>query len=193
MRRFPVGRSLVLAGLAIALSITVGSLADAGFGHRRHLDPGCAAPADPGCSAFEPACAVEPSCGLEPDCGAESCCPTNPSGPAGTQSYAVILWHEAPDQVKSYWIVYDIPADVTSLARGSRGVGTTGLNDKRRAEYDPMCSKGPGAKTYHLTVYAVSARPRISAATRATLLDAIRDLTLAEGTLTFTYDRGAGR
>jgi len=116
-----------------------------------------------------------------------------PAGPAGTQSYAVILWHEAPDQVKSYWIVYDIPADVTSLARGSRGVGTTGLNDKRRAEYDPMCSKGPGAKTYHLTVYAVSARPRISAATRATLLDAIRDLTLAEGTLTFTYDRGAGR
>lgn len=114
------------------------------------------------------------------------------AGPRGTKSYAVVLWHEAPDQVKSYWVVHGIPAGVTRLAKGSRGVGTVGLNDKRRPDYDPMCSKGPGMKTYHVTVYALSADPPVPVGgmTRHLLLEAIRDLTLGEGTLTFTYERG---
>jgi len=116
-------------------------------------------------------------------------------GPAGTKSYAITLWHEAPDMVKSYWLVYGIPADVTRLPKGARGVGTIGLNDKRRAEYDPMCSKGPGLKTYHVTVYALSAAPRLPAggANRDALLAAIRDTVLAEGTLSFAYERGTQR
>jgi phosphatidylethanolamine-binding protein (PEBP) family uncharacterized protein len=116
-------------------------------------------------------------------------------GPEGTKSYAVTVWHEAPDMVKSYWLVYGIPAGVTRLPKDARGVGTTGLNDKRRAEYDPMCSKGPGRKTYHVTVYALSATPALPAggANRDALLAAIRDTVLAEGTLSFAYERGAGR
>ena len=114
------------------------------------------------------------------------------AGPPGTRSYAVTLWHEAPDKVKSYWVVYGIPARVTKLPKGSRTVGTMGLNDKQRPEYDPMCSKGPGVKTYHVTVYALSAAPDLPAgtATRDALLAAIEKITLAEGTLTFTYERG---
>ena len=114
------------------------------------------------------------------------------AGPPGTKSYAITLWHEAPDRVKSYWVVYGIPSNSTQLAKNSRNVGTTGLNDKNRAEYDPMCSKGPGVKTYHVTVYALSALPKLRAnsATRDALLDAIKDITLAEGTLTYTYERG---
>jgi hypothetical protein len=56
-----------------------------------------------------------------------------------------------------------------------------------------MCSKGPGVKTYHVTVYALSALPKLrpNAATRDALLEAIKDITLAEGTLTYTYERGA--
>ncbi len=117
------------------------------------------------------------------------------AGPPGTKSYAITLWHEAPDQVKSYWVVYGIPSRSTQLAKNSTGVGTTGLNDKNRTEYDPMCSKGPGVKTYHITVYALSAEPKLPTrgATRDALLDAIGDITLAEGTLTYTYERGAGR
>ena len=117
------------------------------------------------------------------------------AGPPGTKSYAISLWHEAPDQVKSYWVVYGIPGTSTQLAKNSTNVGTIGLNDKRRAEYEPMCSKGPGVKTYHVTVYALSAVPNLrpNAATRDALLDAIKDITLAEGTLTYTYERGARR
>ena len=73
-------RRLSLCGLAAALLLPLGAVAEAGFGHRHrhHAEPGCAA-VEPGCTAFEPAsCAVEPSCGFEPDCGAETCCPTNP-------------------------------------------------------------------------------------------------------------------
>lgn len=111
--------------------------------------------------------------------------------PVGTKSFVVSLWHTAPDQEKSYWVVYDIPADVTKIARNSKNVGTVGLNDKRRATYDPMCSKGPGVKTYYLTVYALSGPPKLTAdqATRANLLTAIKALKIAEGTLDFTYER----
>jgi len=74
-----MSRSLFFCGLAAALCVTLGSDAGAGFGlHRKHVDPTCAAPVEPGCSAFEPACAVDPSCGFEPGCGAETVCPTNP-------------------------------------------------------------------------------------------------------------------
>ena len=114
-------------------------------------------------------------------------------GPKGTKSYALVLWHEAPDQVKSYWLVHGIPASVTAVPKGAKSVGTTGLNDKRRTEYDPMCSKGPGQKAYHITVYALSTEPKLPAggANREALLAAIKETTLAEGTLTFTYERGA--
>ena len=111
--------------------------------------------------------------------------------PAGTKAFAVSLWHTAPDREKSYWLVYDIPASVSGLEKNSRNVGRFGWNDKGRAEYDPMCSKGPGVKEYHLTVYALSKAADLSNVepTRADLLTAIRDTTLAVGTLTFRYRR----
>ena len=111
--------------------------------------------------------------------------------PAETKCFAVSLWHTAPDQEKSYWVVYDIPAQTSELAKNAKGIGVVGVNDKRRNEYDPMCSKGPGVKTYHLTIYALSARPKLSPqnTTRANLLAAIKDIALAEGTLDFKYER----
>jgi phosphatidylethanolamine-binding protein (PEBP) family uncharacterized protein len=111
--------------------------------------------------------------------------------PAGTKSFAITLWHTAPDMEKSYWLVYRIPANVTSIAQGEQPPGVVGLNDSRRAEYDPMCSKGPGVKTYHLTVYALSGDPALvpEKATRSDLLKAIKDIAIAEGTIDFTYER----
>ena len=54
-----------------------------------------------------------------------------------------------------------------------------------------MCSKGPGVKQYHITVYALSAEPKLPAGgvTRDALVAAIGKTTLAEGTLTFSYER----
>jgi len=113
------------------------------------------------------------------------------AGPVGTVEYAVVLWHEAPDRLKTYWVVHGIPADVRSIPAGGGEVGTPGLNDRGWPGYDPPCSRGPGVKTYQVTVYALSRRPVLPArgATREALLESIRTTTLAEGTLSFEYER----
>lgn len=112
-------------------------------------------------------------------------------GPEGTKAYAISLWHTAPDQEKSYWLIYDIPADINELTENSKGAGKIGMNDRRKGEYDPMCSKGPGIKKYHVTVYALSTELKLppSDVNRASLLTAIQSKKLAEGTLDFTYER----
>ncbi|MFO1004943.1 MAG: YHYH protein [Planctomycetaceae bacterium] len=111
--------------------------------------------------------------------------------PEGTNAFAVSLWHNAPDQEKSYWLVYNIPVDTTSIAQNAKPDGTVGLNDRRRAEFDPMCSKGPGIKTYHITVFALSQKVdlRPDQASRSDLLEVIQGKILAEGTLDFQYER----
>ena len=54
-----------------------------------------------------------------------------------------------------------------------------------------MKSKGPGVKEYHITVYALSAEPKFTGekVTRADLLSAIENITLAETTLSYKYER----
>ena len=115
------------------------------------------------------------------------------NAPQGTKSFAVSLWHTAPDQEKSYWVLYNIPATTTQIDKNAKGTGTVGSNDKRRTEYDPMCSKGPGVKKYHITIYALSSELKLAPnnATRAALLTAIKNITLAEYTLDFQYERSA--
>lgn len=127
--------------------------------------------------------------------GAAASPPLEWSGaPAGTKSYALIMHHAAPDQVKWYWILYDIPADVNSLSKNTEGIGTLGsnsINDRR--EYAPPHSKGPGAKTYICTVYALSASPQLAVpperVTRDVLLAAIKDRILDSAELRMTYTR----
>ncbi|MGV3606601.1 MAG: YHYH protein [Planctomycetaceae bacterium] len=111
--------------------------------------------------------------------------------PAGTKSFAISLWHTAPDQEKSYWVVYNIPATVKQLPQNCKNIGTLGLNGKRRREYDPMCSKGPGLKTYHITVYALSEELNLDPAVtdRRNLMKAVEKITLAEGTFDYLYER----
>jgi Raf kinase inhibitor-like YbhB/YbcL family protein len=115
--------------------------------------------------------------------------------PAGTQSYAVIMHHVDPEGViKWYWVLYDIPASVTSLPRGVTGVGTFGNNGVNGdTAYAPPCSQGPGAKNYVLTVYALSAAPEItvdpSAVSREVLLAAMSDRTLATAQMSVVHTR----
>jgi|GEM_PF-751993 len=117
--------------------------------------------------------------------------------PAGTQSYAVIMHHVAgPEDIHWYWVLYDIPAGVTSLARNSTGVGTLGTNSVNdQIAYAGPCSQGPGEKAYTYTVYALLAEPQLSVpasqVTRAVLLDAIQDSTLASAELHVVYTRPA--
>lgn len=111
--------------------------------------------------------------------------------PKDTKSIAISLWHTAPDQEKSYWVVYNIPASVEGLKQNQKDVGKMGFNDRKKAAFDPMCSRGPGVKTYHITVFALSEELKLTPqqATHKGLLEAVKGITLAETTLDFDYER----
>jgi phosphatidylethanolamine-binding protein (PEBP) family uncharacterized protein len=115
--------------------------------------------------------------------------------PTETRSYAVVMHHiPGPGDTHWYWVLYDIPPDVTSLPTSVSGIGTLGNNSVNgKTAYAPPCSKGPGAKVYTYTVYALSAQPVLavepSQVSRDVLLAAIQDRTLASATLNVAYTR----
>lgn len=115
--------------------------------------------------------------------------------PEGTKSFALIMHHVAPDMTKWYWILYNIPTGTEMLPRNvQQGVGTLGNNSVNdRAEYAPPHSKGPGAKTYTYTVYALSEPVTfdVSAAevSRDVLLTAMKGKVLATAELNVIYSR----
>lgn len=124
------------------------------------------------------------------------------NAPEGTQSYAVLMEHYPPeatpkpdsydDGAKWYWLLYDIPADTTSLAQGEVE-GIQGTNSTTgNPEYAPPCSQGPGIKTYTWIAYALSESPDLPAATEVTrpsLLEAIDPFILASSELSTSYER----
>ena len=129
--------------------------------------------------------------------GSSATLPLEWSGaPAGTTSYALIMHHIDPQGViKWYWTLYNIPAEVRSLPKNVRGVGTLGNNSiNGRTEYAPPHSQGPGAKTYICTVYALSSAPRIGVpparVNREVLLSAMEGKILARAELRVVYTRG---
>lgn len=108
--------------------------------------------------------------------------------PAGTKSYALIMHHLDPEGVtKWYWTLYDIPGNVTSLPKNVKGIGKVGTGFKGRIGYEPPHSKGPGAKTYTLTLYALSTPAKItvppSEVNREVLLAAMQGSILASADL----------
>lgn len=116
--------------------------------------------------------------------------------PAGTKSYALIMDHLAPgNEMKSYWVMWDIPAGTTSLPKNVKGVGKLGVGFKGEEGYEPPHSQGPGEKTYVLHVYALSAEPKPTGTgrggvTREDLLAAMDGKILAKADLSVVYSRG---
>ena len=113
------------------------------------------------------------------------------NAPKATKCYALSLWHLARDGEKSYWILYNIPADTHSLPVDVKGIGQVGYNDWKRTGYQPMHSQGGGIKEYNITVYALSEELKFDKVqvARVELLKAIKGITLAEDTLEYTYER----
>jgi phosphatidylethanolamine-binding protein (PEBP) family uncharacterized protein len=116
--------------------------------------------------------------------------------PQGTKSIAVLMDHVPPEGGHHwYWVMWDIPSNTTSLAKNASGAGYVGGNSVNSSVgYAPPCSKGPGQKTYTVTVFALSAQPALPhmstpTVSRDALLKAISRITLAKGTLNVTYTR----
>jgi phosphatidylethanolamine-binding protein (PEBP) family uncharacterized protein len=107
--------------------------------------------------------------------------------PAGTRCYALLMDHLDPKgEMKWYWTLYDLPGDVSSLKPGSREVGKLGTGFRGKLGYEPPMSKGPGPKTYVITLYALSAPPSPGTpetVNRESLLKAIQGKVLASSSL----------
>ncbi len=118
-------------------------------------------------------------------------------GPAATKSYAIIMHHIDPAGLtKLYWTLYNIPSTVVSLSKDAKGVGVEGSNSiNRNLGYAPPHSKGPGAKTYIITLYALSSALDLSVppaqVNRDVLLAAMKDKILGTSELKVTYTRDA--
>lgn len=87
--------------------------------------------------------------------------------PEGTRDYAVVMHHYPRDRVEGvdapsqYWLLWNIPATTTGLARGNpASIGDEGSDkDMRRTGYTSPCSPPGPAHQYTITVYALRAPP----------------------------------
>lgn len=117
--------------------------------------------------------------------------------PEGTQSFAIVMDHLDRDQVvKTYWILYDIPADATSLSQDAQNIGKFGATWKRDQSYVPPRSAGPGEHRYTIHIYALSKKPPLEVTkgtpTRDQLLNHIRDSVLDSADIDVLYARPDG-
>jgi phosphatidylethanolamine-binding protein (PEBP) family uncharacterized protein len=112
--------------------------------------------------------------------------------PAGTQNYALIMDHVTPDGDKKwYWTVYDIPANAASLPKDSQRIGKLGTGFKGEVGYEPPHSKGPGAKTYVITMYALAEPLKVAGTPgREELIAAMNGKVLANSSLRVVHSSG---
>lgn len=117
-------------------------------------------------------------------------------GPAGTESYAMISDDpDAPMGTWVHWVIYNIPATVTSLPENVPGQprlddgSLQGINDFKRHGYGGPCPPG-GTHRYYFKVYAldnkIDAGPGL---TKKKLLKAMEGHVIASGELMGTYSR----
>ncbi len=114
----------------------------------------------------------------------------------GTRSFAILMNDPDVPIDFTYWLVYNIPADVRGLSEGASGRGAMpqgseeGTNSFGRAGYGAPCP--PPGKPHHYVfrVFAIDTGIDLSpGASRARLESAIRDHVLAEGQIAGIYGR----
>ena len=117
------------------------------------------------------------------------------NAPTATTSYAITMYTIPPTGDKHVYIVlYNIPANVSSIPDDSKSIGVFGINTVNgKTTYTPPCSQGPGAKIYVLTMYALNAPPTItvpnSQVTMDILLAGMKNKILDSAVMSVTYTR----
>lgn len=113
--------------------------------------------------------------------------------PSGTKSFALIMDDpDAPGGTWTHWLLWDLPANVHSLAEGGHSVGNAGTNDFGRPGFGGPCPpRGKGPHHYFFRLYALDAASlRLGAgAKRPALVRALQQHILAEAQYTGRYGR----
>ncbi|HYK52890.1 MAG TPA: YbhB/YbcL family Raf kinase inhibitor-like protein [Candidatus Eremiobacteraceae bacterium] len=111
--------------------------------------------------------------------------------PVKTQSFALTVFD--PDARGGagfwHWVLYDVPADVTSLAVGVQHAGTEGANGRGDDKFTGPCPP-PGDTPHHyvFTLYALDFTPK-GDFDGPQLDDAIKDHVLAKAVLVGRFGR----
>lgn len=129
--------------------------------------------------------------------------PISWSGAPGEAKEFVLICDD-PDAPRAepwvHWVLYKIPATMTSLAEGENDNVVEGKNDFKEMGWGgPMPPKGHGVHHYHFKVYAL-ASPLFdvpldgptdlkAGATKQLVMEAMKDRVLAWGELIGTYER----
>jgi len=113
------------------------------------------------------------------------------SVPGGTRSLAVIADDpDAPVGTWVHWVLYDLPAGLTSLVEGVQGVGLQGINDFRKIGYGGPCPPRGTPHRYFFKLYALDALANLKpGASKADLEKAMQGHILAQGQLMGRYGR----
>ena len=113
--------------------------------------------------------------------------------PANTRSFALIVDDpDAPAGTFTHWVLFDIPADRSSIGEGESKLGVAGKNDFGRAGYGGPCPpRGHGSHRYFFTLYSLdSATIKLKAgADRRQVETALRDHVLAQTQHMGRYER----
>jgi hypothetical protein len=117
--------------------------------------------------------------------------------PTGAKSLALICDDpDAPAGTWVHWVLYAIPATVSSLSEGVPKVETLpdgtkqGINDFRRVGYGGPCPPPGNPHRYYFKLYALDFMPTLAPrATKNDLLNAMKGHVLAEGQLMGRYQR----
>jgi Raf kinase inhibitor-like YbhB/YbcL family protein len=118
--------------------------------------------------------------------------------PAGTQSFALIVDDpDAPDPARPqrvwvHWVLYNLPAQLTSLPRGVKSApegALDGFNDWNKPGYGGPCPP-VGRHRYFHKLYALdTALPNLGRATKSELEKAMAGHILAQSELIGTYEK----
>jgi Raf kinase inhibitor-like YbhB/YbcL family protein len=116
--------------------------------------------------------------------------------PAGAKALALICDDpDAPGKTWVHWVVYDLPASLTSLTENSAtateltGGGTQGANDFKKIGYGGPCPPS-GTHRYYFKLYALDTDTSLKpGATKDQLLKAMEGHIVAQGQLMGRYKR----
>ncbi|EPJ55414.1 MAG: hypothetical protein OFPI_03920 [Osedax symbiont Rs2] len=113
--------------------------------------------------------------------------------PENTASFVIIMHHNAGVWDRHfYWTMYNIPAKVNSIDSG-QSAGERGANSvNKNNQSAPPCSKGPGLKSYTISLYALSAELNLSTTrtvTESVLIKAMKGLLIESAELEVSFER----
>jgi len=76
--------------------------------------------------------------------------------PPSTKNLALIMEDpDAPGGTFTHWILFNIPATISELAEGVKGIGVSGTNDFHRLGYGGPCPPRGSTHRYYFKLYAL--------------------------------------